>query len=127
MRFSTLGGAFASSAFDSAAFDTGRFDGAPGGPADAGSASQPSSGRNRGTEMFDQAVREAFDRQLYEDAIGDRSEVTVAVRANAIVVILSVAPLVALVDEKLASLREERPNEPSAQDARDQRSRGMNN
>jgi hypothetical protein len=42
-----------------------------------------------------------------------------SVRANRIAIVLSVASLEALIDEKLASLSDERPNARAAQDARD--------
>jgi hypothetical protein len=43
-----------------------------------------------------------------------------SVQANNVTIILSVASLVLLIDEKLASLRDQRPNDPDALDCRDE-------
>jgi hypothetical protein len=49
-----------------------------------------------------------------------RSAVARSLRANKIAIVLSVASLTVLIDEKLASLRDERPNDRDAQAARDE-------
>jgi hypothetical protein len=66
-------------------------------------------------------VVENSDTLSAEGAVESRRVVlNKSVRTNRIAIVLSVALLVVLVDEKLASLREDRPNARAAQDARDE-------
>jgi hypothetical protein len=51
--------------------------------------------------------------------------VAVSVRTNRIAIVLSVASLVVLIDEKLARLRDERPNDRDAQAVRDEAIRAV--
>jgi hypothetical protein len=62
----------------------------------------------------------ALEREIFEYALRDDVEIRHSVRTNRVAIVLSVASLVVLINEKLASLRDQRPNDAEAQAARDE-------